>query len=380
MEKNIVSDRVFKTLDAKREKKKFESAFINLRPMLGNFNWAEFLFLIGGAQAGKSYAIVDFFISQFMEHGTPFYWFRLTEAQCQVLLKNNAEKLIDPDIKRRYNLEIVTSGTNIYTTQYKEKITKKKDGTEEVKIVEDKSKRKLMARVIALSTFYKQKGAGYFDKDYEGWYNIGLDEFQPEANEKRTFDIVYAFVRSMENIVRNTDGKRTKARVRVIAAANLLEEASDILCCFNFLPEKFGTFKLKSKRCVINYIEPTEKYKEMRKGSIADMLLPNSSMYSNKQTIDYTLVYKGRLNKPTAVIKFSKDEKDWFTIWDSKVICKYNREKKPVIAMKPYIDEVYMAEQQKNIVAIFDSRGFLFRNLITFKEFQTSLELLKPRQ
>lgn len=150
------------------KKQKFESAFVNLRPLLGNFNWAEFLFLIGGAQAGKSYAIVDFFISQFMKDSTPFYWFRLTEAQCQVLLKNNAEKLIDPDIKRRYNLEIVTSGTNIYTTQYKEKITKKKDGTEEVKIVEDKSKRKLMARVIALSTFYKQKGAGYFDKDYEG--------------------------------------------------------------------------------------------------------------------------------------------------------------------------------------------------------------------
>ena len=246
-------------------------------------------------------------------------------------------------------------------------------------MVEDKSKRKLLARVIALSTFYKNKGAGYFDKDYEGWYNIGMDEFQPEANEKRTFDITYAFVRSMENLVRNTDGKRTKARVRVIGAANLLEEASDILSAFNFLPEKFGTYKLKKKRCVINYIEPTEKYKEMRKGSIADMLLPNASMYSNKQNIDYSLVYKGRLKSPTSVIKFSKDDKDWFTIWDSKVIVKYNREKKPVIAMVPYLDEVYMPEMQKNIVAMFNARAFVFRDLITFKLFQQQLELLKPR-
>ena len=150
------------------KKQKFESAFVNLRPLLGNFNWAEFLFLIGGAQAGKSYAIVDFFISQFMKDSTPFYWFRLTEAQCNILLKNNAEKLIDPDIKRRYNLQIVSECGNVYATEYKEKITKHKDGSSTSRMVEDKSKRKLLARVIALSTFYKNKGAGYFDKDYEG--------------------------------------------------------------------------------------------------------------------------------------------------------------------------------------------------------------------
>ena len=361
------------------KKRKFETAFINLRPLLGNFNWAEFLFLIGGAQAGKSYAIIDFFVSQFMEHGTPFYWFRLTEAQCKILLQGNASKLIDPDIRRRYNLELVTNGNEVFVTEYKEKTIKKKNGDIEVKQVEDKKKRRLLARVLPLSVFYKQKGAGYFDKDYDGWYNIGLDEFQPEKGEKRTFDIVYAFVRSMENIARNTDGIKTKARLRVIAAANLLEEASEILSCFEFLPETFGTYRLKKKRCVISYIEPTEKYKEMRKGSVADILLPNASMYSNKQNIDYSLVYKGPLHRPTNVIKFTKDENTWFTIWDSKVICKYNKEKQPIIAMRPYIDELFMPEMQKNIVALFDTRAFVFRNLITFKLFQSQLEQLKPR-
>ena len=47
---------------------------------------------------------------------------------------------------------------------------------------------------------------------------------QPEKGEKRTFDVVYAFVRQMENLVRNS-----KTHVRVIGACNLLEEASDIL-------------------------------------------------------------------------------------------------------------------------------------------------------
>lgn len=141
-----------------------------------------------------------------------------------------------------------------------------------------------------------------------------MDEFQPEANEKRTFDITYAFVRSMENLVRNTDGKKTKARVRIIGACNLLEEASDILCAFNFLPEKFGTYKLKSKRCVIDYIEPNEAYKQMRKGSIADILLPNASMYSNKQNTDNTLVDKRPLITPLYVIKFNKELTHWYTV------------------------------------------------------------------
>lgn len=363
----------------KLKEQRYESAFVNLRPLLGHFPGAEFLWLIGGAQAGKSYAIVDFYISQFMKDGTPFYWFRLTDEQCKVLLKNNAEKLIDPDIKRRYNIEIVTSGTNVYVTKYKEKRIKKQDGTEEVKIVEDRNERKLLARVIALSTFYKNKGAGYFDKDYEGWINVGLDEFQPEKNEKRTFDIVYAFVRSMENIARNTDGKRTKARLRVIGACNLLEEASEILCCFNFIPEQFGVYKLKSKRCVISYIKPTEKYKEMRKGSVADILLPNSSMYSNVLNTDNTLVDKRPLVSPQYVIKFTKDKDHWYTVWDNGIICKYNGEKKPIRAMRPYLDEVFSIDIQKNIIDMFDKRCYHYRNLITFKQFQQDIELLKPR-
>ena len=345
----------------------YKSPFLNLKPLLGNFNWAEFLFIIGPAQLGKSYAVIDFYVSQFVETGTPFYWIRLTETQARKLLNNNAEKLVDPDIQRRYGLDLVTNAGNVYH------VTKrtKPDKNGKTKIVE----KKLMARVMDLSTFYKDKGAGYFDKDYKGWYNIGIDEFQPEKNEKRTFDVVYAFVRQMENLVRNT-----KTRVRVIGLCNLLEEASDILCAFNFLPETYGTFKLKSKRCVIHYPEPSAEYKEMRKGAIADMLLPNSSMYSNKQNIDNTLVDKRPLITPSYVIKFNKDEDHWYTVWNNNIIAKYNKEKKPVIPMRPYLDEVYIQDQVKNVILMFDSRVFRYRDLITFKRFQSDLELMKPRQ
>ena len=341
-----------------------ERAFVNLRPLLGHFNWAEFLFLIGGAQAGKSYAVTDFFVSQFMKKGTVFYWIRLTDTQARKLLQNNAEKLVDPDIRRRWNLDLVTNGNAVYCVTKRSK----PDKNGKTKIVE----KKLMARVLSLSTFYTDKGQGYFDKDYKGWYNIGMDEFQPEKGERRTFDIVYAFVRQMENLVRNT-----KSHVRLIGMCNLLEEASDLLCCFNFLPETFGTFKLKSKRCVINYIKPTQAYKEMRKGSIADILLPNASMYSNIQNNDYSLINKKRLTKPIYIIKFS-DEK-MYTVWDNSVIKEYNKEKVQVIPMLPYLNELYNINNVKMIIDNFNFRVYTFHTLICFKRFQSDLQLIKSK-
>lgn len=107
--------------------------------------------------------------------------------------------------------------------------------------------------------------------------------------------------------------------------------------------------------------------------------MPTASTFTNKIDTDKTLITKQRLNQPSYVVKFSKDKKSWFTIWDSNVVKKYNGEKKPVVAMRPYIDEVYNAEAVKNMVLLFDTRSLLFTNLITFKEYQKEISLLKPR-
>lgn len=47
--------------------------------------------------------------------------------------------------------------------------------------------------------------------------------------------------------------------------------------------------------------------------------------------------------------------------------------------MRPYLDERFNTEQVNGMISMFDTRSFLFRNLITFKKFQSELELLKPR-
>ena len=353
-----------------RNQIKHKSQWYNLRPILGHFNYAIFAILLGGREVGKSYSVTNFFVDQWKNKGIPFTWLRLTETAARKLLQNNAEKLVDPDLRRKYDLDLVTSGNNVY------EVTKrtKPDKNGKTKILE----KKLMARVYALSTFYNDKGS-IFDKDFlddpNMRYNVAIDEFEREKGEKNTFDILYSLVNQLENLLRSS-----KERVRIFFLGNTLEEASDILCAFNFIPESFGIFKLKSKRCVIHNIEPTEEYKERRKGTIADILMPTASTFTNKIDTDNSLINKSQLIAPNYVIKFTKDRDHWYTVWNSNIVTKYNGEKKPVIAMRPYLDEVFNVETQKNMILLFDTRSLQFRNLITFKQFQSDMEELKPRK
>lgn len=341
----------------------------NLRPILGCANWAWFFILLGGREAGKSYAVTNFLVDQFVNKGIPFTWLRLTDAQARKLLNNNAERLVDPDLRRKYNLDLVTSGTNVY------QVTKRSepDKNGKTKILE----KKLMARVLSLSTFYTDKGS-IFDKDFLNdlsmRYNVAIDEFEREKGEKKTFDILYALTNQLENLLRST-----KTRMKIFMMGNTLEEASDILCGFDFIPEEWGTYKLKKKRAVIQYIEPSDAYLKRRKGTVADILMPTASTFTNKIDTDNSLICKDRLIKPMYVVKFSKNKKDWFTVWNNNIVAPYNGEKKTVIAMRPYLDEVFTRELVENVCMTFDTRGYQFRNLITFKKFQSQLSLLKPR-
>lgn len=341
----------------------------NLRPILGNANWAWFYLLLGGREAGKSYSVTNFLVDSFVNKGIPFTWLRLTDTQSAKLLTNNAEKLVDPDLRRKYNLDLVTRGTNVY------QVTKRSepDKNGKTRILQ----KKLMARVLALSTFYQDKGS-IFDKDFLSdlsmRYHVAIDEFEREKGEKKTFDILYALTNQLENLLRST-----KTRMKIFMMGNTLEEASDVLCAFNFIPEEFGLYKLKKKRAVIHYIQPSEAYKKRRKGTIADILMPTASTFTNKIDTDNTLITKESLRKPSYIIKFTKDEKSWFTVRNSNVVCPFKKENKPVIAMRPYLDELFNQDNRNNIIELFDTRSLKFRNLITFKRFQNELQLLKPR-
>lgn len=362
--------RMLKKIKSKTDEEAAHKALVNrewysLRSLLGN-DWAIFFTLIGGREAGKSYAVTKFFVTQWKTKRRPFTWLRLTDTSQKKLLANNAEKLIDPDIRRIFDLELEVKGDNVY-----ELIRTVKGG----KTTSIEKAR--MARVLALSTFYNDKGSGLFDKDFlddpNMYYNVCLDEMNREKGERKSFDIVYSLTNELENLVRST-----KERLRVICIGNTLEEASDIMCALNFIPEEFGRYYLRKKRAVVDYIAPTERYLERRKGTVADILTPTASTFTNKIDVDTTLVTKERLVKPALVIKFSKETK--FTVWNRNIIAKWNGELAPVIPMRPYLDELYNVDAVNTVIAIYDARAYLFHNLITQKQFTKELELLKPRK
>ena len=331
------------------QKKRAIARYYQLNSILGN-TWAMFYVVIGGRKTGKSYSVAEFLCKHQKDKN---YWMRISETSTNAMLQNKCKGLIDPDLVRKYNMDITHKGMYVYNK-----------GME-------------FCTVTPLSMFGKLKGVGFYDKDYDGWYNIVLDEFQLEQGEKRTsFNILYNFIGMCENVARTT-----KSKIRVFLLGNTLEEASTILKAFDFLPEKFGRFYLKRKRCVIDNLEPTEEYLADRKGSIADILGGDDmSNYTNKLKRDVELVYKGRVSRPTAVIKFSKSKKDWYTIWDGKVIKRYNNESTDPMsdfAMRPYIDTYYSNERKQVIIDMYDARAFKFNTLVTQSYFQDSLTSIR---
>ena len=341
-----------------------ERKYYNLRSVLGN-DKKNFIWLLGGRCAGKSYSVMRFFIHQYKHRGRPFTWMRLTEAQCKLLLANNAEKLVDADIRRYYNLDLIVSGDNVYEVSRDEK----------GKILE----KKFMCRVLALSTFYADKGSGLYDngflKDPNMYYNICLDEMNKEKNERKTLDIIYSFSNQIENLVR-----LEHTRVRIICIGNLLEDCSDLLAGINFIPVEFGRYKLKKKKSIVEYIPQTEAMAKARKDSLASIITPDASTFTNQDKTDLSRIFTGKLNKPTCIIKFdNRDKGRWYCLWDSCIVHQYNGEKvNTVIEMAPYADGVFKPQLRDSVIKTHLARGYLFRNLITQKKFVKELELLAP--
>lgn len=322
------------------------------RSILGYW-WAIFYILLGAREAGKSYSVMDFFLHDYFTKGKQFTWLRLTEASTKKLLNNNAMQFIDIGLLQKYNInskDLTVKGTSVFY------------------------KGKPMAKILALSTFYSDKGIALFeDKDLEGEmfsYNICCDEFQRERNEKNTFDITYAFVNQLENLVRH------KTNCRIFLIGNTVEECSDILTLFNFIPETFGRYKLKKKRCVIDYIPPSKKYLERRKGSIASILAPDASTFTNAQKFDKSKIHKGRLHKPKFIIQFRNE---MFTVWDNNIIARHNKEIKPIVSMVPLLlnNSVFKSELRDEIILMDYEKKFMFKDLLTQKLFDKCIKEIK---
>ena len=340
---------------ARAQKKKSLARFYNVNSMCGN-DWSIFRIIIGARMTGKSYSVTERMcnLKKKLGDGCKCYWLRISDLSTKQLLSNKASKLVDADLVRKYQLELSTKGNVVY----------------------DHGKN--FCEVYPLSSFGKMKGVAFFDKDFTGKYFIVLDEFQLEQGERRTsFDILYNFIGFIENIARTT-----KSNIELWLLGNNLQEASEILKAFNFIPETYGRYYLRRKRCIIDYLEPTEEYLKDRQGSIADILGGSEmSNFTNEIEKDFRLISKEKLIKPQAIIKFGKNKDSWYTLWNSNLIKRYNGQNCPnVIAMRPYISQLFSMERRQNIIDMYDMEAFKYATLVDKTYFESDLKKIRTQK
>ena len=324
-----------------------------IRSLLGHQD-TNFYVCIGARERGKTFTIQDYVLNKFFNpksklYHVPFYWMRLNDIAIKNMIMNNGAKMFEPLLVRKYHLEgIKVRGDSIFLGKL------------------------LLCRVYGLSNAYNNKGAALFDaKTFKG-ANIIVDEVALEKGQRKTFDVVYNLKMQIENIVRSQ-----RENVKVFMSLNNTEECPEILAMFGFLPVHFGVYKLKRKHCVIDYIPNNAAYDKRRKNALANELDTGTGNFTNKFVRDLGLLYKGRLDKPQMVVAYSKDQADWFTIWSGNIICPYNGEKKPIVAMKRYINNQFLPELRDSIIEQEDVRAFKYKDLLTQTLWRKNMEAIK---
>ncbi len=325
-----------------------------IRSLLGN-QWANWFIMIGARERGKTFTVQDYVLNCFFNpksklFGVPFYWMRLNDIAIKNMLMNNGAKMFEPLLVRKYHLEnIKVRGDTVFINGKK------------------------LCYVYGLSTAYNNKGSALFDAANFKGCNIIIDEVALEKGQRKTFDVIYNLKMQIENIVRSE-----RENVKIFMMLNNTEESPEVLAgVARFIPINFGVYKLKRRHCVIDYIPNNAAYDKRRKKALANEIDTGTGNFTNKFVRDLELLYKGRLDHPLTVVAFSKDQSDWFTIWNGNIICPYNGEKKPVIAMKRYINNTFIPELRDSIIEQEDVRAFKYKDILTQSLWRKNMELIK---
>jgi len=336
-----------------KKKKYEEKEWYTCRSLLGN-QWANWFVMIGARERGKTFTVQDYVLNCFFNpksklYHVPFYWMRLNDIAIKNMTMNNGAKMFEPLLVRKYHLEnIKVRGDTVFI-----------DGLK-------------LCYVFGLSVAYNNKGSALFDsKSFKG-ANIIVDEVALEKGQKRTFDVVYNLKMQIENIVRSE-----RTNVKVFMMLNNTEECPEVLAMFGYVPINFGVYKLKRKHCVIDYIPNNAAYEKRRSKALANEIDTGTGNFTNKFVKDLSLLYKGRLDHPQYIVKYSKDMSDWFTVWNGNVVCPYNGEKKQSVAMKRYIDDTFIPTLRDSIIEQEDVRAFKYKDILTQSLWRKNMEIIK---
>lgn len=337
-------------------------------------DWAKIFIINGDRDCGKSYSVVKWLIGRKLKllEQCKFYWLRLTPESVDAMLRNNADKLIDPDLLRKFNMKIKVKRPDVWVVEEVEReITKGKRAGEKVKEIKYLHK---LCEVHDISTFYNDKGSAFYDNEYTGEYNIIFDEMNRESCERKTFDIIEALANQIENMTRDT-----KNVLRLIMIGNNIGDASDILAALKFIPDSQGIYKLKPRKggrkigIYIENIKDTAEYAERREASIMEALL--GSAKNSKRVFDLSRIVKNyKSPQNPVVLDFGRHR----FAFDNSIISQWKafQQRTAIVLARHNQKGIYNKQFRNTLIELYEKRAIKFDSLSTQKQFEASMRLI----
>jgi hypothetical protein len=338
--------------------------------------WWTWYWMIGARGRGKSFSAIETvlqYVRKYGQENVKCYYMRISDASVKAMLNDNARKAIDAVLVRKYGLDLSVHGYSVYN-----------HGTPFIDFYP------------LVSAAKKGKGVAEYDPDFlmkqpEGvrrYVFILIDEFMTdETQEKKSVGNPYKQFRIyVENILRDQAQLDYRA-VMCMGCANNVSECNEFLAQLaGFIPSEVGRYKLKRKHMLIDLIPNSKAYLEKRRQSIgADIMdYDEDENYTNivKQDMEQIRDKHKPLKKVSAIIKFSKDSKEWFTEWDGFIIRRYTGQPfKPeqALPMRRYLDSVFDADRVLNVFEKHDAKAYQYNDLMTKALFQAYMKSLRAR-
>ena len=201
--------------------------------------------IIGARGIGKSFSAGNLLANQYKEYrhipedtfnvDDMFLWLRLTPRA----LDKMKGRFLDPKIERKTGIRVEEVDNRVYFND------------------------RLVGYKLALSDGPTIKGGVW---PWTRFKYVILDEFQRERSERKTFDVVYNLRSVLESTCRFTTRLNEGYDLPyVIFMGNTVDEATDLLYAFDFLPMKHGIYKLRNKSAIIQFAPNSKRYDELQR-------------------------------------------------------------------------------------------------------------------